>query len=150
MHNHAPPNYDCPLCQGIRKDKPDSEFEIVFSDDEIFVIVNPKWWPNNPGALLIAPNRHYENIYDLPPELGTPMQRAARWGAIAMKAAYHCDGTSTRQHNEPYGNQDVWHYHLHVFPRWKGDALYESHGAFVDQQLIRQRTTQLRAVWPSE
>jgi histidine triad (HIT) family protein len=30
----------------------------------------------------------------------------------------------TRQHNEPAGNQDVWHYHMHVFPRYAGDDLY--------------------------
>ena len=43
-----------------------------------------------------------------------------------MKAAYSCDGVSIRQHNEPAGNQDVWHYHLHVFPRYAGDGLYGS------------------------
>lgn len=31
-----------------------------------------------------------------------------------------------RQHNEPAGNQDVWHYHLHVFPRFVNDKLYKS------------------------
>ncbi len=41
-----------------------------------------------------------------------------------MKAAYGCDGVSTRQHNEPAGNQDVWHFHLHVFPRYVDDQLY--------------------------
>ena len=35
-----------------------------------------------------------------------------------------CDGTSVRQHNEPAGNQDAWHYHVHVFPRYAGDSLY--------------------------
>jgi histidine triad (HIT) family protein len=45
--------------------------------------------------------------------------------AIALKNAYECDGTSTRQHNEPGGNQDVWHLHVHVFPRYLGDRLYE-------------------------
>jgi histidine triad (HIT) family protein len=43
-----------------------------------------------------------------------------------MKALYNCDGTSTRQHNEPDGNQDVWHYHVHVFPRYADDNLYDS------------------------
>lgn len=37
------------------------------------------------------------------------------------------DGTSTRQHNEPAGYQDVWHLHVHVFPRYDGDRLYERH-----------------------
>jgi histidine triad (HIT) family protein len=41
-----------------------------------------------------------------------------------LKTAYGCDGTSFRQHNEPHGDQEVWHYHLHVFPRYEGDELY--------------------------
>ena len=40
-------------------------------------------------------------------------------------SVYKGDGVSTRQHNEPAGNQDVWHYHLHVFPRYQDDAFYE-------------------------
>lgn len=32
-----------------------------------------------------------------------------------------------RQHNEPDGNQDVWHFHVHVFPRYAGDNLYTNH-----------------------
>ena len=43
-----------------------------------------------------------------------------------MKAAFSCDGVSTRQHNEPAGYQEVWHYHLHVFPRYGADELYRS------------------------
>ncbi len=44
-----------------------------------------------------------------------------------MKEGYGCEGTSFRQHNEPAGYQDVWHYHLHVFPRWKDDELYPNY-----------------------
>ncbi len=44
-----------------------------------------------------------------------------------MRSAYDCEGTSTRQHNEPAGNQDVWHLHVHVFPRHGDDRLYEQH-----------------------
>ena len=46
--------------------------------------------------------------------------------ALAMKAVFQCDGVSTRQHNEPAGYQDVWHFHVHVFPRFHGDSLYTS------------------------
>ncbi len=51
----------------------------------------------------------------------------ARAVALALKAAYGCDRVSTRQHNEPAGGQDVWPYHLHVFPRYPGDGLYGSY-----------------------
>ena len=46
--------------------------------------------------------------------------------AVAMRAAYGCNGISTRQHNEPAGGQDAWHYHFHVFPRYHDDDLYGS------------------------
>ncbi|MCY9662658.1 hypothetical protein P5G65_22670 [Paenibacillus chondroitinus] len=48
--------------------------------------------------------------------------------AKAFKSVYKCEGVSTRQHNEPAGNQDTWHYHLHVFPRYKNDNMYRSEG----------------------
>jgi diadenosine tetraphosphate (Ap4A) HIT family hydrolase len=44
--------------------------------------------------------------------------------ALALEATYGYDGTSFRQHNGPGADQEVWHYHLHVFPRYRGDALY--------------------------
>jgi len=47
--------------------------------------------------------------------------------AVAMRTAYACAGTPTRQHNEPAGNQDVWHLHVHVFPRHHDDQLYARH-----------------------
>ena len=72
------------------------------------------------------PNDHVENIYALSRELGADIHETARLIALAMKAAYSCDGVSTRQHNEPAGQQEVWHYHLHVFPRYEGDELYTS------------------------
>jgi len=59
------------------------------------------------------------------------IHRVARRLAIVMKVTYACEGISTRQHNEPAGNQDVWHYHLHVTPRYKNDNYYSSQGEFM-------------------
>ncbi len=83
--------------------------------------VSPRWWPNNPGNIIIVPNQHFEHIYDLPTRYAHCIQDTAKEVAIAFKEVYKCDGVSTRQHNEPAGGQDVWHYHLHVFPRYEGD-----------------------------
>lgn len=116
--------------------------------DDVFVKMNPKWWPNNPGAVLVIPNDHFENVYDMPPALGAPLQSAVRDPALAMKAAYGCDGISTRQHNEPAGKQDVWHLHVHVFPRWEGDRLYGSRGTMADPAELQRRAKQLRDSWP--
>jgi histidine triad (HIT) family protein len=128
MHNHLPANYDCPFCQIASSATNSSNLTvragIVLQDKFVTAFVSLHWWPNNPGHVLVIPNDHYENIYDIPDKALHQVQSAGKRIALAMKATYQCEGTSFRQHNEPAGNQDVWHYHLHVFPRYVGDDLY--------------------------
>lgn len=123
---HRPPDYDCPFCRLARGEATarSSQADVVFRDAAVTAFIASSWWPNNQGHVLIVPNDHYENIYELPPELALPIQRLAQAVALAFKDVYKADGVSTRQHNEPAGQQDVWHYHLHVFPRYDGDDLY--------------------------
>lgn len=73
------------------------------------------------------PNEHIENVYDITDNLSDKIHRLEKRAAIALKKTYLCDGVSSRQHNEHCGNQDVWHYHLHIFPRYKDDNLYIHH-----------------------
>jgi histidine triad (HIT) family protein len=126
VYYHAPADYVCPFCliaQGLGTDWSSDE-DVVYRNSAVTAFVAAAWWPNNPGHIIVIPNEHFENIYDLPIEFATEIHRVARDIALAFKATYKCDGVSTRQHNEPAGNQDVWHYHLHVFPRYDGDDLY--------------------------
>ena len=128
MYNHAPENYPCPFCLLVQdvehKDVHSVQSDIIYHDKEVTAFVSSHQWPNNHGNVIIVPNEHFENIYDLPIRYAVDIHRVAKKIALAMKAAYCCDGISTRQHNEPAGNQDVWHYHLHVTPRYKGDHFY--------------------------
>lgn len=132
MYNHAPADYVCPFCALVA----DMENEHLLSRRDDIVLksalttafIGLRQWPNNPGGVIVIPNEHFENIYDLPAHLAAKIHEAAQAIAIAMKAAFVCDGVSTRQHNEPAGNQDVWHYHLHVTPRYTGDNFYGTRG----------------------
>ena len=130
MYNHAPENYACPFClliAGIENEHVYSvQSDIVYHDDSVTAFISSHQWKNNHGNTIIVPNEHFENIYDLPITYAQDIHRVAKRLALAMKAAYACDGVSTRQHNEPEGNQDVWHYHLHVTPRYKDDNYYAS------------------------
>ncbi len=130
MYNHAPDDYVCPFClllRGIQNQHVISvETDVFFHDDVVTAFIGSHQWPGNAGSAIVIPNAHFENIYDLPLELATSIHELAQAVALAMKVVYGCDGVSTRQHNEPAGNQDVWHYHLHVFPRYAGDKLYFS------------------------
>jgi len=127
MYNHAPDDYICPFClisQGLESARTTQQ-DVIYRNNFVTAFIPSHFWENNKGHVIIIPNEHFENIYDLPDELGTQIHRVARRVALALKECYQCEGVSTRQHNEPGGNQDVWHYHLHVFPRYKGDNLYQ-------------------------
>lgn len=126
--SHEPLEYRCPFCAIVAGDNlPDNytkQTDVVLRSDVAIAFVSLKWWPANPGHVIVVPNVHYENVYDIPDDLLAAVQVVGKRLAVAMKAAYACEGTSFRQHNEPAGYQDVWHYHLHVFPRYAGDNLY--------------------------
>ena len=127
MYSHAPENYDCPFCRivkGIESDGLSNQEDVIYHDDQVTAFVSLHWLPNNPGHVLVVPTRHIENIYNLTPDIAVYVYELARQVAIAFKEVYGCDGTSTRQHNEPAGYQDVWHFHMHVFPRYENDQLY--------------------------
>jgi len=128
QYHHAPLGYVCPFCLVVAGVKNEhvwtTQQDIVLRDELVTAFVAAGWWPNNPGHVIIVPNGHYENIFDLPLHYATAIHVAAQRIAVAFKQTYRCYGVSTRQHNEPAGNQDVWHYHLHVFPRYHDDHLY--------------------------
>ncbi|WP_222619102.1 hypothetical protein [Ornithinibacillus hominis] len=67
-----------------------------------------------------------DHVFLVQIELNSPQNmhlrfRVAQLTALAMKDTYDCDGITTRQHNEPAGSQDVWHYYLHVYLDKKND-----------------------------
>jgi histidine triad (HIT) family protein len=128
MYNHAPPNYTCPFCRIVRSDQGaddfSSEADVVYRTATVTALVSSHQWPGNEPNIIVVPNEHYENIYDLPASRAGEICAAAQQIALALKTIYGCEGVSTRQHNEPAGSQEVWHYHLHVTPRHPGDAFY--------------------------
>lgn len=126
--SHAPPGYRCPFCRlAAGTDTAlNTQLDVVRRTAGALAFISPRWWPNNHGHVLVVPVQHYENLYDLPSDAGHAVHDLVRDVAIGIRRTYGCEGVSTRQHNEPAGNQDVWHLHVHVFPRYPGDRLYVS------------------------
>ena len=131
MYNHAPENYLCPFClliQGVENENVYSvRSDIIYQGDLVTAFIGSHQWPRNHGNTIIVPNEHVENIFDLPNRYPLVIHGVAKTIALAMKRVYSCDGISTRQHNEPAGYQDVWHYHVHVTPRYTGDQFYPTY-----------------------
>jgi histidine triad (HIT) family protein len=93
----------------------------LLRDDTVAAVLALHQQVGNHGALLVFPVHHIENIYTVPEVVGTLLFAATKRLAIALKQALSCDGVTIRQNNEPAGDQDVWHYHLHVVPRYTSD-----------------------------
>jgi histidine triad (HIT) family protein len=156
MFRHAPDGYDCPFCAIVRgEEQPPWTFreDVVWQDRTTCAWVNGRWWERNPGNVVVVPNRHVENLYELERALAADVHDTLRRLAVAMKTAYECEGVSTRQHNEPAGDQEVWHYHVHLFPRWEGDDLYRSEYRLTEPDERRPYSERLRTAlrlptWP--
>lgn len=127
--SHQPVGYSCPFCRlqdGEFNDR-NQPTDVVAVTERAYARIAPKWWPGNPGAALVVPRFHVENLYDLAPAEAVDLWSLTQTIAGSIRETYDCDGVSIRQHNEPAGGQDVWHLHVHVFPRFHDDRLYQRH-----------------------
>jgi histidine triad (HIT) family protein len=125
FESRAPAGYDCPVCAGLNQDGGETHItpdDIVYTDDLATALINSFFQIGNEGHVIVVPNSHFENIYDLPVEEGHRIFEVAQKIARAIKLAYEADGTTIRQNNEPAGDQHAFHYHLHVYPRYDGDS----------------------------
>lgn len=131
MYNHAPSDYQSPfvlLSQGIVNECVESrDSDVIFRDEWTMAFIG-SWQfvgSRNAGHTLVVPRAPYEHLYDLPAEVGHRIHDVTRNVALAMKKAYGCDGVTIWQNNEPAAFQTVWHYHVHVIPRFEDDSFFE-------------------------
>ena len=130
-------NNPCWIC---RVSAGTAKASIVAQNEELLVLISPM--PLNPGHVLVVPRRHVRDLYELPDELAEPILSMAARIARAAKRAFSADGMALRQHNEPAGGQEVFHFHLHVIPRFVGD---DSRFNAVPQLITRERQESLAA-----
>ena len=78
--------------------------------------------PATKGHALILPKDHYTNLYDLPEDVAAEVYKTAKKIALKMKEKLGCDGVNVVQNNEEAAGQTVFHFHMHVIPRYKDDG----------------------------
>jgi histidine triad (HIT) family protein len=128
MYNHQPKDEPCAFCIFASGEETsyNKRGDVVYEDDETLAFISPLWWVNNTGHVLVIPKKHFENIYDIPDDALFPVHATAKKIALAIRKTYQCNGVTIIQHNEPAGTQDIWHYHVHIFPRFENDNFYEN------------------------
>ena len=109
---------NCIFCKILAGEIPSTA---VYEDDDFKAILDVN--PAARGNVIILPKNHAANIYELPDEDASKIMVVAKKIATAIEKAYHCDGVNILQNNGEAAGQTVFHLHVHVIPRFKGDTL---------------------------
>ena len=93
----------------------------LYEDQDFRVILD--LGPASKGHALILPKEHYANIYEIPDELAAKAIILAKKMAGIMTRALNCDGFNIVQNNGEAAGQTVFHFHMHLIPRYKDDQV---------------------------
>ncbi len=111
---------DCIFCRIIAGDIPAHK---VYEDDATlaFLDINPA----SRGHTLVIPKQHAADLFNLSPETLTATARTIQTVARILQQGVQPDGINVLQNNGPAAGQVVFHYHVHLIPRWQGDYVLQ-------------------------
>src|SRR5579883_214042 len=112
------PTADCVFCEIVAGRAPAS---ISYEDDRILGFMDT--WPVTPGRLMLIPKRHFAFVGEMDEETGASLFRASmRMAAALRRSGLRCEGVNWFLADGESAFQEVFHVHLHVFPRFRGDT----------------------------
>jgi|WetSurMetagenome_2_1015567.scaffolds.fasta_scaffold466113_2 histidine triad (HIT) family protein len=79
--------------------------------------------PATPGHILVLPRSHIEDIYSMPSEIGSSIIEMAVMVARAIKKQMNPAGLNVIQSNGAAAGQVIFHFHMHLVPRYEKDAV---------------------------
>lgn len=92
----------------------------LYEDEQFRVILD--LGPATKGHALILPKNHYKNLYELPDETAADVMKLAKKMATQMTERLGADGFNLVQNNNEVAGQTVFHFHMHLIPRYNGDG----------------------------
>src|SRR4051794_22454664 len=109
---------DCLFCKIAAGEIP---AEIVQEDEATLAFMDINPWTR--GHALVIPRAHSRNLYEVPEDDLAHTLAAAKRLAIRMRDRLRCDGVNLLNSAEPAAWQTVFHFHVHVIPRYDDDPL---------------------------
>ncbi len=90
----------------------------VYEDEDFRAILDLN--PASKGHTLILPKNHFKDLCDLDSTTAVKVLPLAAKIGSAMKSALNCDGFNLVQNNGTEAGQTVFHFHMHIIPRYQG------------------------------
>lgn len=109
---------DCIFCKIANGEIPSAT---LYEDEDFRVILD--LGPASKGHALILPKAHAANIYEISDDMAAKAMILAKKMATKMTEALKCDGFNIVQNNGEPAGQTVFHFHMHLIPRYKGDGV---------------------------
>lgn len=94
--------------------------QTLYEDESFRVILDVG--PATKGHALILPKEHYANLYELPEETAGEVMKLAKKMVVKMTERLGCEGFNLVQNNGDLAGQTVFHFHMHMIPRYQADG----------------------------
>ena len=108
---------DCIFCKIANGEIPS---KTIYEDDEFRAILD--LGPATKGHALILPKNHFADIYELPDDTAAKVFILTKKLVKQITDKLHCDGFNVVQNNGEMAGQTVFHFHMHLIPRYEDDA----------------------------
>ena len=105
---------DCIFCKIAAGEIPSRK---IYEDKDLIAIMDLS--PTSKGHSLVIPKEHYTNNYDIDEEIAGKVMKTAKKLATKMTVALNCDGFNLLQNNGETAGQTMFHFHMHLIPRYK-------------------------------
>lgn len=93
----------------------------IYEDNDFKVILDRG--PASKGHALVLPKEHFDNVFSMDEEISGKVFTVAAKVAKAMKEEFACPGINILQNNGEVAGQTVFHFHMHVIPRYDNDNI---------------------------
>ena len=103
---------DCIFCKIAAGEIPSRK---IYEDKDLIAIMDLS--PTSKGHSLIIPKEHYTNIYDIDEEIAGKVMKTAK--KLATKMTVALNGFNLLQNNGETAGQTMFHFHMHLIPRYK-------------------------------
>ena len=105
---------DCIFCKIAAGEIPSRK---IYEDKDLIAVMDLN--PTSKGHSLIIPKEHCTNIYDIDEDIAAKVMKTAKKLATKMTVALNCDGFNLLQNNGETAGQTMFHFHMHLIPRYK-------------------------------
>ena len=133
---------DCIFCKIAAGEIPSTT---LYEDEDFRVIFDIA--PASKGHAVMIPKVHAANLFELPEETAAKAALTAKKVGGAMMEVFGCDGLNVLQNNGEAAGQTVFHYHVHLIPRYQGDGVgIQWTPGEADMEMLAQKAACIREI----